>query len=134
MFTARNSAPERILRINADGSIDPSFNAVEVGRFEIGYIWMLTAQPDGKILASGSFLSFAGSSRQKIVRLLSDGNLDGTFNPPQFSTSSGIWARPIILSDGRIVVAGDFTTLNGSASRGVARASAGRGAGLLVHA
>ncbi len=60
---------ERILRINADGSIDPSFNAVEVGRFEIGYIWMLTAQPDGKISATGSFLSFAGSSRQKIVRL-----------------------------------------------------------------
>ena len=113
----------RILRLNEDGSIDQTFTSVLVHKD--ADIRVIAPQPDGKILVAGIFDMFAGTPRQKIARLLSDGTVDTGFNPPQFDFgSTGIWSRPRVFGDGKILIAGDFMTVNGAANPGIARLNA----------
>ena len=115
------SRTEQILRLNTDGSIDPSFHASIVGSDPFSSIRAIVIQPDGKILVAGVFDIFAGLPRQKIVRLLPDGTLDSGFTPPPFSTGFvGIYAKPVVLANGKILIAGDFSYVNGAANLGVA--------------
>jgi hypothetical protein len=92
---------ERILRLNADGSIDSSFNPAAKAP---GNVRAIGFQPDGKILVVGFFTRFAGQSRPGIVRLLANGALDSAFCPGNANfrlASLGVWARPAIQSDGK---------------------------------
>jgi uncharacterized delta-60 repeat protein len=83
-------------------------------------------QPDGKILVGGSFSSFNNIARQNIVRLNADGSLDAGFASPSFTVSN---FRSEIFSialqpDGKIIVAGRFSTVGGVASPNIARLNA----------
>jgi len=81
----------RVARLNADGSLDGSFQAPAVS----GSIFALAVQPDGKILVTGDFDTVAGAPRNNIARLNADGSLDTGF-PAQSSTVtfSGACRRP----------------------------------------
>ena len=78
--------------------------------FEGSAVYSTALQSDGKILVSGDFDSYNGTSVENIVRLNSDLTLDSTFNP----TGAGIylhdpskkqWADKIyVFSDGRIAL------------------------------
>ncbi len=83
-------------------------------------------QPDGKILVGGSFSSFNGIARQNIVRLNADGSVDAGFVSPSFTVFN---FRSEIFSialqpDGKIIVAGRFSTVGGVASPSIARLNA----------
>ena len=72
-----------LTRYNTDGSLDTSFSndgvlTMNVSNFDTD-IYSLAIQPDGKILAS-SLLDGTGSDDWLILRLLSDGTPDSTFN------------------------------------------------------
>ncbi len=117
-FTIYNgTARGRIVRANADGSLDATFNP---GTGANSVVWTTTIQPDGKIIVCGAFSAFNGTTRNRILRLNSNGSLDTTFNP-------GTGANAVILSatalqpDGRIAFGGQFTTFNGATSNRVAR-------------
>lgn len=106
----------RIARLNTNGTIDPFFNP---GTGFNGGVESILAQPDGRLLVVGSFTSFNGISRNRVARLNSDGSLDSSF-----TTSSG--ANNAIYSaalqaDGKILIGGLFSTVNGVARAGVAR-------------
>src|SRR6185295_12405433 len=58
-------------RLNADGSVDLTFNPGASGP-----IWGLVVQPDGKILVGGSFATLGGGSRHFLGRLNANGSLD----------------------------------------------------------
>src|SRR5262249_35259988 len=86
----------------------------------------IVIQPDNKILLAGFFGAFGGQSFPGIVRLLPDGTVDPSFSPItlQFADGGielGLWAKPAIQSDGGILIAGDFTGVNGTPDPGVAR-------------
>lgn len=101
-----------IVRVNADGTLDASFNAtVKID----APITKIVVQPDGKILLAGSF-TVNNNSGFGIVRLNSDGSLDAAFNP-------GIsYVSTIVLqADGKILVGGSFTDVNGQTRIGLAR-------------
>ena len=71
----------RIGRLNADGSLDTSFNPGANGG-----VYALAVQPDGKILVGGDFTTLGGggtgtTTRNCIGRLNADGSLDTSFNP-----------------------------------------------------
>lgn len=116
------SGTEKVLRLNANGSIDPTFNISEIHPEPYTTARAIAIQPDGKILVAGSFATFAGSTRQDLVRLLTDGTLDPTFNPPQITNYYyGIYPKPVVQTDGKILIAGDFDSVDGIAVPSVAR-------------
>ena len=101
----------RIGRLNADGTVDTSFNAGVVG----GTVRALAVQADGKIVIGGVFSQIGGQVRNRIARLNADGTLDMSFNPgvgasgPNFAYVDAL----ALQADGKILVGGDFTQLGG---------------------
>jgi uncharacterized delta-60 repeat protein len=76
-------------------------------------------QPDGKILIGGGFTSVNGTSINRIARLNSDGSLDTSFFP---GTESNIIVEVIALQpDGKILVGGNFFSLDGNYSENIVR-------------
>lgn len=113
--TTRNG----IARLNTDGSLDTTFSP---GTGFDSYVYSIALQPDGKIIAGGSFTSFNGTICKRIARLNADGSLDNTFNP---GTGFDNTVSAIALqSDGKIVVGGWFTTVNGTTRSRLARLNA----------
>jgi uncharacterized delta-60 repeat protein len=102
-------------RINADGTLDSSFDPGS--GFDIAPR-RLFLQPDGKIIATGTFTTYNGTARMQIARLNSDGSLDSAF-APDFSGYDVTSVVP--LANGKILVGGGFPTVNGVAQAGVAR-------------
>ncbi|MDB6137357.1 MAG: hypothetical protein JWO94_429, partial [Verrucomicrobiaceae bacterium] len=70
-----------IIRLQADGSRDPSFDAAGGASDGAAFTWVssLAVQPDGKIVAGGLFTSFNGSPAAHLVRLNFDGSNDSVF-------------------------------------------------------
>ncbi|MBA4149841.1 MAG: hypothetical protein H0X66_17135 [Verrucomicrobia bacterium] len=105
-----------VARLQTNGILDATFNS---GTGPNGNVFSLALQPNGKILVGGSFTEFDGVVRPYLARLMPSGDLDPTF------TSAGVpndSVRSIALqSDGRIVIAGDFTEVDGSPSSRIAR-------------
>ncbi|MFZ1692896.1 MAG: T9SS type A sorting domain-containing protein [Flavobacteriales bacterium] len=76
--------------------------------------------PDGKILMGGFFLNYAGSGKNHMVRLNNDGTVDPTWNPSGIGPSNQVMDIAV-MTDGRIVIAGNFSTYNGIASYFITR-------------
>lgn len=96
----------RLARLNANGSIDPTFNP---GTGADRTIYDVLVLPDGKILVAGLFTTFNGTPREYLVRLNEDGSVDPGFTGPDFGGTSGWWVRSLALqADGRVLVAGVF--------------------------
>lgn len=120
-FSAYDSNPSKgVVRINGDGSYDNGFfvgsgadqivHAIDIHR---------TGIHAGKVVVGGEFSSFDGRSAPFIVRLLADGRVDDTF-----STGAGPNGRIFdldIQSDGKIVIGGEFTSVDGVNFNRIAR-------------
>jgi uncharacterized delta-60 repeat protein len=79
--------------------------------------------PDAnKIIIAGGFTSFNGYLRNSIARLLPDGSLDTSFAPGS-GANAPIWGMAL-QSDGRIVIAGEFTKFNDKPRAHIARLNA----------
>jgi uncharacterized delta-60 repeat protein len=84
-----------------------------------GSITKAIPQPDGKVIIAGSFGYIGSVERAGIARLKSDGTLDPTFDP---GTGADEAIDLVALqSDGKILIAGPFTTVAGKARARVAR-------------
>jgi uncharacterized delta-60 repeat protein len=116
-FTTYNGiSKNRIVRLNIDGSIDTTFN---IGTGANDILYAVKIQADGKILVLGRFTSFNGNSKNNIVRLNVDGTIDSTFN---LTTGTNYTINScVIQSDGKILIAGYFTLVNGVARNRIAR-------------
>jgi uncharacterized delta-60 repeat protein len=108
----------RIARLNANGTLDQTFNPQ--GTSASASIQDTIVQPDGKILISGTFTSFNGTTRNRVARLNADGTLDASFNP----NVNNFVEELILQPDGKIVIAGIFTNVGGASRNGVARLNA----------
>jgi uncharacterized delta-60 repeat protein len=106
----------RIARLNANGTLDGTFNP---GTGADGTIWTISLQNDNKIVIGGIFSYYNGISRSCIARLNADGTLDGTFNPGT-GADYFIWTSAI-QSDGKIIIGGGFRTFNGTTKNRIAR-------------
>ena len=102
----------RICRLNADGTLDMTFNWAQLGFND--YILSIALQPDGKILVAGYFTQYNDATCSRgLVRLNSDGSIDNTFNTGGAGCSFSAY-QVQVLSSGKILLAGDFTTYNGA--------------------
>lgn len=114
-FTNYNgTAANRLVRLNSDGSIDGTFN---IGTAASSWVYSIIIQNDNKIIIGGGFASFNGVAKNKIVRLNTNGSIDGSFTTLNFGGSSAYVYSLLLQNDGKIVVAGGFNSYN-SVSKG----------------
>jgi uncharacterized delta-60 repeat protein len=125
-FTVDNTivySRERILRLLPNGTLDQSFNP---GTGISGALYAIALQNDGKIIIGGNFTSYNGITRNHIARLNTDGSLDLTFNPGtggNIANGSGVFSIAI-QNDGKIIIAGGFSSFNGIPRNKIARLNA----------
>ncbi|MEN6624674.1 MAG: hypothetical protein ABFD69_00445 [Candidatus Sumerlaeia bacterium] len=100
-----------MIRLNADGSIDPAFHSLGTTGTTIAQL------PDGKWLVSGNRTGIGGVTDRSIARLNPDGSLDAHLN----AALDGALLNMAVQADGRIVLAGSFQKVNGIARLHVAR-------------
>ncbi len=108
-FTAVNNVERKhIARILPSGELDLSFNP---GAGANDSIRTVAIQMDGKILVGGLFTEMGGLPAGHVARLHANGGLDTTFNPGAGADDAitAIAVQP----DGRILLAGQFTTFSG---------------------
>jgi uncharacterized delta-60 repeat protein len=111
---------KRIGRLNSDGTLDTSFNP-GAGK-PVRALWV---QVDGEILVGGDFTTLGGGGttpRNFIGRINPDGTLDTGFDPGANFSVLGL----ALQTDGKILVAGSFTTLGGGGTGNTARNFIGR--------
>ena len=124
-ITFNGTSCRRIVRLEQDGSLDPAFATFPGANNDV---LALDLQPDGRILAAGSFNLFGQFSYQHLVRLLADGTLDSEL-PPGTGTNTDL-ADVALQPDGRILVSGWFFGCNGTTRRRIARLFGGSSVGI----
>jgi uncharacterized delta-60 repeat protein len=103
------------------GGVDMSFDPGS-GVQAPGMIFALAEQPDGRVVIGGSFVSVNGVFRSRIARFTADGSLDTTFLDGLFGVGgAGLVTSLALQGDGKILIGGSFTNVNGVARQGVAR-------------
>ncbi len=124
--TAGAVAHAGLVRYLADGTLDTSFNTqvnlASSGPVNIGF------QSTGKIILIGVFTSVKDNpgaiaqTRYGIARLNTDGTVDTTFDA-NLSANAQIYDM-IIQPDNKIIIVGNFTTVNGTNRQRIARLNA----------
>ena len=138
---AKTSLPAKLVvvpSVNA-GAIDLSFDPGQgIGVAGVtnrtpfpsdGYVRAIAVQPDGRVLIGGHFTEVNGVARRGIARLGTDGGLDSEFDPgaglrhnhPSLGVIDGTVDAIGVQRDGKIVIAGQFSTVNGFSRNNVAR-------------
>ncbi|WP_285008906.1 DUF5008 domain-containing protein [Pedobacter faecalis] len=110
-----NTTVGSILRLNADGSIDQTFNPGGAGADQEVYSVSYSATLN-KYIIVGSFRTYNGAAAPFMARLNFDGTLDQTFQAKVIT--GGIPSYVKVLSDGLIVVGGDFKNYGGTIRNG----------------
>lgn len=115
----------RIVRLNANGSIDSGFSIGSGFNYQADRI---AIQSDGKILVGGQFLTYNGSIARGLCRLNTNGSLDtgfnsgglGTYDSGTSSVAYDVFGLEI-QSDGKIMICGFFPKYNGTTVNGICR-------------
>jgi uncharacterized delta-60 repeat protein len=111
-----------LVRLNADGSVDQTYTtAVTFSSIGSSVAPSLLLQQDGKLLLAGDITKINGISTSKLVRLNADGSLDAAFSSAMGTGFSAYVGKTALQSDGKIVVIGSFSTVNGLSYNRMAR-------------
>lgn len=117
--TVESQTPNRLVRLNKDGSVDSRFNAtyspiVFSWSWGSGFndtVYSVAVQKDRKIIVAGSFTTYNAASVTRLVRLNEDGSLDTSFNNNNGPNGN---VRSIkVQEDGKILIGGDFVSFGG---------------------
>jgi uncharacterized delta-60 repeat protein len=121
--TWNDTSRRHIARLNNTGSLDLTFNPGGGFNNPVSSnsipVLNVTMQNDGKIIAVGTFTKYNGISRNRIVRINTNGSIDNSFDPG-LGANDTIHAVAI-QSDGKIIIAGNFTSYNGLPANQIAR-------------
>lgn len=111
--TYQGTAVGRFARLNSDGSIDSSFNSG--AGFDNNIHHITEVDSSGSIYVLGRFTTYAGTGANDLVRLFSDGSLDGSFSVGT-GFSPGDAQQMVLAVDGSkdLYVGGHFTLFQGT--------------------
>ena len=101
--TINGTSVGKIARLNANGSLDTTFNFEGVGFDNNVYVLKLIS--DGSFLVGGTFSAYNGTSVNKLIKLNSDGSLNTSFSVVLDNDVNAIH----VLSSGKIYVGGNLT-------------------------
>ena len=118
--TYSGSGAACIARVNTNGTIDTgsSWNSGQGFNTTLNG---LAIQSDQKIIATGNFTTYSGSTKNYIARLNTNGTADTGSSWNQGVGFNSGTAVVGVQSDGKIVVTGAFTTYSGSGASRIAR-------------
>ena len=108
-----------VARLNADGSVDNTFNFANNGANLDNPVYAIALQPDGRAVIGGAFTTVYGVPRNSLARLHTNGTVDVTFNPG--NGADGAVNAVTLQPDGKVLVGGEFTSINGVARAHIAR-------------
>jgi uncharacterized delta-60 repeat protein len=104
-----------IVRLNVDGSLDPTFAAHHFTATVNGEITVpgVAVAPDGKIYVTGNWGTLDGGNTTPLVRLNANGTLDATFNPGAAAPGFLLLVQPdgTLLNNGGTLQNGAFRYL-----------------------
>jgi uncharacterized repeat protein (TIGR01451 family)/uncharacterized delta-60 repeat protein len=119
-FSVISGAPRNFLaRLNADGTIDSTFNPGSGPDNTVFALAETFVNGSRKLLIGGGFPNYNTIPSSYLVRLNNDGSLDTTFNTG-FGLNGTVFAIAL-QPDGKVVIGGDFTSVNGTSRNGIAR-------------
>lgn len=106
--TINGTSAGRIARLNANGSLDSTFNLEGVGFDSNAFV--LKVLSDGSFLVGGQFTTFSGTSVSRLVKLNSNGSLNTAFS--ENALNNDLFDNDVlaisVLSSGKIYVGGNF--------------------------
>lgn len=113
-------------RLTTTGALDPTFTRYLFGGFgsQAVFVSDVSQQSDGKIIASGNFITIDGSTYNRYARFNYDGTIDNTFYSGGTGTGFSIAVNNEIDSKDRVYMftgIGAFSTFNGSQFGGILR-------------
>lgn len=119
-FTSYNgTACKYIVRLSPDGTIDNDFT---YGSGFNGVPYKVELQANGKLVIGGSFTNYNGTAVPRLVRLNTDGTVDGAFNTNLGTGfNNHVWAGIIIEPNGKILLSGAFSQFNGAGANQIIR-------------
>ena len=126
---SQNPGRNGIALINTDGSLDTSFSPGSGMGGGFGgtgsFIYAVALTSVNQFVIGGNFTSYNGTSRNGIARLNANGTLDTTFlSGTGLSGADGtVWAVAL-QPDGKILVGGAFTHINGTPCNYIVRLNA----------
>lgn len=117
-----------IARINAatnspglQGTLDGTFNSGAGVTSGNGTVRVLAVQPNNQVVLGGDFTSFNSAADYHLVRLNQDGSVDTSFNPSTGTNYTQSVRAMVVQPDGKILIGGLFTNVNGSGYNYLAR-------------
>src|SRR5205807_9169139 len=113
--SVNGQARDHIACLNTNGSLDTNFLAITDGNVDTFAI-----QPDRTVLIAGNFSTVNGQSRHRIARLNPNGSLDGSFQNGMAGADDYV-ACVAYDPSGKVLIGGQFATVNGVARTNVAR-------------
>ncbi|WP_417939119.1 calcium-binding protein [Flavobacterium sp. RS13.1] len=108
----------KLAKTDASGIHDISYLSAGVG-FDNSVLKVLPL-PDSNTMVFGNFSRFNGVACSKIARILAEGDLDNTFNSAQ-SGANNVIRTAVRHFDGKIIIAGSFTSYNNTVCNRIAR-------------
>jgi uncharacterized delta-60 repeat protein len=112
---------QTLYRLNSDGSIDNAFASIVFNLGPTPPINQISVLADGKILVLGKHQSYG-----MLFRINTDGTKDTDWNSPALTNPGDPFNGPIITAavpqpDGKVVIGGQFQTVNGLSRAYIAR-------------
>ena len=123
-FTSYNgTSVGRVVKVLANGAIDTSFNSGTGFNLNTYAAQSVIRQSNGKLLFTGDFTSYSGVSRNRIIRLESNGSIDTSF---VVGTGFNDLTSAIGLdSNSNIIVGGSFTSYSGVSRNRIIKLTSG---------
>ncbi|EAW40025.1 VCBS protein [marine gamma proteobacterium HTCC2080] len=105
---------DKLIRLNTNGTLDESFTPPK--DLNLG-VWSVAELSNGQYLIGGSFTDVDGiATRDKLIRLNTNGTLDTSFTPPE-DLSSTVY-KVSELRNGQYLIGGSFSNVGGDATLG----------------
>lgn len=111
-----------LTRLKADGSVDDGFSTQMISEDTAGQAIIanrLASYPDGRFVLSGWFSKVGEVARTNLVRFISNGMVDESFNAG--SAANGTIYSLVVDAEGRLLLAGEFTEVQGVPRNRIAR-------------
>ncbi|SHJ52224.1 delta-60 repeat domain-containing protein/Por secretion system C-terminal sorting domain-containing protein [Hymenobacter daecheongensis DSM 21074] len=119
IYVKLNTRASSVVRLNPNGSLDPSFASIGDANYAPYSITLLN---NGKLAVAGFFTNFSGALDRTLLQLNQNGTVDPSFQPvAQASGSILAMARQ---PDGKLLIGGSFSEINGQPVRRLARLNA----------